>query len=197
MNKKFCTALLLSTLGLLSSLSSAQQANVPPMIVMQTQAQTMSFSPDFSAEWFTFLDQFSNVKLRMKLIIDNVNATAWDNQGEMGYWVGVGFGKTVMAGSDIVLCQFKNTGNTAVDKFLCQDRNATGRGLPPVDAVDNIFDNATAVTFTTVGSLKLAKLEATFDRLLDTFDTKDDIRLKMYATIDAIWAHGPILSNTI
>ena len=40
----------------------------------------------------------------MKFIINNVDATSWDNQGEMGYWVGVGFGKTVMTGSDIVLC---------------------------------------------------------------------------------------------
>ena len=72
----------------------------------------------------------------MTLTIINVNATAWDSQGEQGYWLSVGFGKTVMIGSDIVLCQLKFTNNTAVDKFLCSDRYATGRSLPLEDDLD-------------------------------------------------------------
>jgi DOMON domain len=187
---------------LLASLVSCQTqpsttASLPPMVLLQTAVQTMNFTSDYSAEWFTFVDQYSNVKLRMKLVINNVNATAWDNQGEMGYWLSVGMGKTVMNGSDIVLCSFKNTGNPTVDKFLCTDRYSTGHVIPTEDTVDNVYDNATTVSFTTSGSLKLAHLEATFDRLLDTADPGNDIQLKIYSTIDGIWAHGPILSNTI
>ena len=42
--------------------------------------------------------------MRVTLTIANVDASAWDTQGEMGYWIGIGFGQTVMANSDIVLC---------------------------------------------------------------------------------------------
>ena len=96
----------------------------------------------------------------MSLSIQNVNATTWDTQGEMGYWVGVGFGTTAMAGSDIVLCQFKHTGNNAVDKFLCSDRKATARALPAEDPLDNVDDINTAITYTTVGGVKYAALTA-------------------------------------
>ena len=95
-----------------------------------------------------------------------------------------------MAGSDIVLCQLKYTGNTAVDKFLCSDRKASGRGLPAEDSIDNVDDIDTDVTITTVDSKKSAVLIATFDRLLDTQDSVNDERLKQSSTIDAIWAHG-------
>ena len=95
-----------------------------------------------------------------------------------------------MAGSDIVLCQLKYTGNTAVDKFLCSDRKASGRGMPAEDFIDNVNDIDTDVTITTVDSKKSAVLVATFDRLLDTMDSVNDERLKQSSTIDAIWAHG-------
>ena len=114
----------------------------------------------------------------MTLDITGVNATAWDTQGEMGYWLAIGLGKTVMKNSDIILCQFKYTGNTATDKFLCQDRNATGYFLPPLDTIDNVDDVDTTLTMTTVGSQKTAQLTAVFERLLDTFDTANDLRLK-------------------
>ena len=95
-----------------------------------------------------------------------------------------------MAGSDIVLCQLKYTGNTAVDKFLCSDRKASGRGMPAEDSIDNVDDIDTDVTITTVDSKKSAVLVATFDRLLDTQDSVNDERLKQSTTIDAIWGHG-------
>jgi hypothetical protein len=95
-----------------------------------------------------------------------------------------------MAGSDIVLCQLKYTGNSAVDKFLCIDRKASGRGLPAEDSIDNVDDIDTDVTITTVDSKKKGTLVATFDRLLDTLDSVNDERLKQSSTIDAIWAHG-------
>jgi hypothetical protein len=86
----------------------------------------------------------------------------------MGYWLGIGFGQSVMSGSDVVICSFKNSGNPTADKFFCSDRKATGHGLPPLDAVDNVDDIDTSVTFTTIGTDTFATLEATFDRLVDT-----------------------------
>ncbi len=44
-----------------------------------------------------------------------------------------------MLNSDVILCQFKYTGNSNVDKFLCSDRNATlGHGLPVEDTSDDV-----------------------------------------------------------
>ena len=114
----------------------------------------------------------------------------------MGYWLSVGFGKTVMRNSDIILCQYKYTGNTATDKFLCSDRNATGYFLPTLDAVDNCDDISTGFTMTTVGNQKTAQLTVVFERDLDTLDLVNDFRMKKDQTIDAIWAHGQILGNT-
>ena len=114
----------------------------------------------------------------MTLDITGVNATAWDTQGEMGYWLAVGFGKTVMKNSDIILCQYKYTGNTVTDKFLCSDRNATGYSLPPLDGIDNVDDISTAFNLVTVGSQKTAQLTVVFERNLDTLDSANDFRMK-------------------
>ncbi len=112
----------------------------------------------------------------------------------MGYWLGIGFGETKMLNSDIVLCLFKYTNNANVDKFLCQDSNATVKYSQPVlDSKDNI-DNE--VTVFSMGANKKANLEVTFERLLDTLDTANDYKMKKDQTIDAIWAHGFIISNT-
>jgi hypothetical protein len=40
----------------------------------------------------------------MTLKAVTVDVSTWDTQGEMGYWLGVGFGQTTMLNSDIVLC---------------------------------------------------------------------------------------------
>ena len=113
----------------------------------------------------------------MTLTKSNIDASTWDTQGEMGYWLGVGFGKGEMAGSDIVLCEFLYTNNAATDKFKCTDRKATGNSLPPTD-LDNVDDVDTAATYTTNGSgKKIASLSATFERILDTLDTAGDIVL--------------------
>ena len=83
-----------------------------------------------------------------------------------------------MANSDIVFCQFKNTGNANTDKFLCSDRKASGRALPPLDTEDNVDDVETVATYTTVNNKKVASLSATFERLLDTLDTTGDEKIK-------------------
>jgi hypothetical protein len=73
-----------------------------------------------------------------------------------------------MLNSDIVLCQFRHTGNNAVDKFLCSDRKGIGRTMPAEDTQDNIDDIDTQATYTTVNGKKMATLFVSFDRLLDT-----------------------------
>ena len=161
---------------------------------MQSATQTQQFSPTFSAEWFTFVDSSNVAKLSVTLKVNTVDASTWDTQGEMGYWLGIGFGETKMLNSDIVLCLFKYTNNANVDKFLCQDSNATVKYSQPVlDAMDNI-DNE--VTVFSMGANKKADLQVTFERLLDTLDTANDYKMKKDQTIDAIWAHGFIISNT-
>ena len=127
-------------------------------------------------------------------MLNNVDATTWNTQGEMGYWLGIGFGSTMMDGSDIVICQFKNTGQ-ASDKFMCTDRKSNGYSTPALDEVDNVDDVDTVATFRTVGSKKLVDLSVTFDRLVDTSDTTGDQRLKLDNTGDAIYAHGSIISS--
>jgi hypothetical protein len=74
---------------------------------------------NLSASWFTFVDQTSLPKVRVSLTITGVNATSWlaNTQGDLGYWVGIGFGSQVMGTTDIVLCEFHYTGNPAVDQF--------------------------------------------------------------------------------
>jgi hypothetical protein len=71
------------------------------------------------------VDSSNVAKLSVTLKVNTVDASTWDTQGEMGYWLGIGFGETKMLNSDIVLCLFKYTNNANVDKFLCQDSNAT------------------------------------------------------------------------
>lgn len=94
----------------------------------------------------------------------DVVATTWDTQGEMGYWLSIGFGSQGMNGADVVLCSFKYTNQPNVDKFFCTDRFSTGPFLPDIDTTDNVDDTATTATFSTVGSDRIAYLEATFTR---------------------------------
>ena len=71
---------------------------------MQSAISTIQFSPTYAAEWFTFVDQSAQPKIRVKLTKSNIVGTNWGTQGEEGYWLGIGFGQTQMSGSDIVLC---------------------------------------------------------------------------------------------
>ena len=124
---------------------------------------------NYSASWFTFVDQTSLPKVRVSLTITGVNATSWlvNTQGDLGYWVGIGFGAQVMGTTDIVLCEFHYTGNPAVDQFQCTDRQSVGYSEPIFDT-NNIVNVNTVVSYTTSGSDTLATLTAVFDRLLDT-----------------------------
>ena len=94
-----------STLAVLPALFGLISAQImPSQIVFQSATQTLALNPNYQAEWFTYSDQAGQIKMRVALTIGNVDASSWDLQGEMGYWIGVGFGTTAMAGSDIVLC---------------------------------------------------------------------------------------------
>ena len=163
-----------SRFGILATLFSIflLQHTTNATIVLQSATQTLQFGSTLTASWFTFVDETNVAKLSVTLKADNVDASTWDNQGEMGYWMGIGFGQTVMLNSDIVLCLFKYTNNAAVDKFLCQDSNATVKYSQPVlDAKDNV-DNE--VTVFSMDGNKKASLQVTFERLLDTLDTDND-----------------------
>ena len=47
------------------------------------------------------------------------------------------------------------------------------------------------------GSDRIATLSTTFDRPLDTNNTVQDFKLKLDTTIDATYAHGYIIGNTV
>ena len=82
-------------------------------------------------------------QIRFILRMKNYNVTKWTSSGKDGLWLGLGFGSLVMNGSDIVHCQFIYTNNTSNDKFVCNDRYASGRQLPPLDTTRNTADIAT------------------------------------------------------
>jgi hypothetical protein len=68
--------------------------------------------------------------------------------------------------------------------------------MPDLDSFDSIDDIETTNTFTTVNGVQYGTFSATFDRLLNTGQA-DDFIFRMNSQIDAIYAHGPILSNMI
>ena len=74
------------------------------IIVSSSRTYTETFTSDFEAEWFSYYDEHGDLRLRMTLSVEGVDMSTWDTSGNYGYWVGVGFGYTVMANSDIILC---------------------------------------------------------------------------------------------
>jgi hypothetical protein len=95
-----------------------------------------------------------------------------------------------MVDADVVMCAFRYTGASSGDQFSCFDFYTTEEGAPYLDDEDNIIDISTTTTYGT----DVATLTATFERLLDTYQT-EDYKIKASSTIDAIWAHGYILSD--
>lgn len=104
----------------------------------QSSTSAANFNTDYSAEWFTFYDEESLPKIRVSLTIKNVDMTDWGTQGNMGYWLGIGFGSQSMVDADIVMCAFRYTGTSSNDQFSCFDFHATEEGAPYLDDVDNI-----------------------------------------------------------
>ena len=104
----------------------------------------------------------------MNLTIWDIDASAWDTSGNDGYWMGVGFGGKVMAGTDIIICGFTYTNNNQVDKFKCTDNKAIGRYYPPLDPIQNADDVNCSTSYYDVNGRTLGFFTARFERLLDT-----------------------------
>ncbi len=63
----------------------------------------MNFTNTYSMEYFTH--NFGGVpQVRFTLRLKDYNVTKWTTQGNYGLWLGVGFGKQVMDGADIIHC---------------------------------------------------------------------------------------------
>lgn len=98
-----------------------------------------------------------------------------------GMWLGIGFGKNTMLGSDIVICQWNDTNG----KTRCSDHQANTTvypsKAPPEDVTLNVW---------TVSGFKADnRLELTFKRFLQTPDSTD-YRLSRDTTLNLIWAFG-------
>ena len=137
-----CTALML-----LLGQALAQQED-PPQIIMQSVTETATFGA-YTATWFTFVDQSGQPKIRVQLQVSGIDMTNWDTQGDMGYWMGIGFGATNMTDADLVICQLFFTGFTSSDLFFCSSYYSTGYGMPSADSNNIISNNNTVNTYYT------------------------------------------------
>ena len=71
--------------------------------------------------------------MRVTLSITNVDTSSWTStNGNFGKWLGIGFGYPFMAGSDIVMCNFKYF-NQPTDVFTCYDMFANFQSNPIKD----------------------------------------------------------------
>ena len=155
---------------------------------MQSTPQTQAFG-NYQATWFTFVDQTGLPKIRVQLQVSNVDMTGWNTQGEIGYWMGIGFGAQNMTNADLVICELLFTGTTSGDQAFCTGYYSTGDGTPSLDTYDNIANNNTVTTYTTVNGVQRGTFQTTFDRVLSS-SQPNDYSFYMKMTIDAIWAHG-------
>ena len=76
-----------------------------------------------------------------------------------------------MEGSDIIHCQYAFSNNTNVDKFVCNDRYASGRQLPPLDTIRHTSDVDSGFAIRYEEGCFYASFEAVFDRPVNTGDT--------------------------
>ncbi|TNV76191.1 hypothetical protein FGO68_gene178 [Halteria grandinella] len=130
----------------------------------------------------------------MKLISTDVDSTSWTTDGKQGYWHAVGFGSKTMSSPDIIMCQYLHTGTAKPASFQCIDTKSTSEVRPVSDAQQDVTTVNSTATFRTSGSSTLVTLEATFDRLLATNDTKDQT-LTPGSTINSVWARGKMTSG--
>ena len=65
--------------------------------------------------------------------MNNVDTSVWNANDQYGYWVGVGYGETVMSGSDINMCKIVYT-NSDSDVFTCYDLYANSNSMPLYDS---------------------------------------------------------------
>jgi hypothetical protein len=72
-------------------------------MTLETVVRTMNFTSNYSLEYFTH-NEGGIPKVRFTLRYQNFDISNWGTQGQNGLWLGVGFGKQVMDGSDIIHC---------------------------------------------------------------------------------------------
>jgi hypothetical protein len=104
-----------------------------------------NFTNDFSMEWFTHnLYNDKELYVRFTFRYEDLDITSWSSSGSNGIWMGIGFGKTVMNGSDIIMCQYSYY-NDSSDAFVCTDRYASLQSLPPLDSERDTTDLSTSL----------------------------------------------------
>ena len=92
-----------------------------------------NFTDDFSAQWVTVKDGTTR-KLRTVLRYKQYDIGSWSDQGNNGLWLGIGFGtQNTMIGSDMVMCKYVFSNNTANDNFVCEDRWGQDNAAPTLD----------------------------------------------------------------
>ena len=139
---------------------------------LKSATRFINFTANYSMEYYTH--NLGNVpKVRFTLRMKDVDVTTWTTQGKQGLWLGVGFGKQVMDGSDIVHCQYTYSNQSTVDKFVCNDRYASGYQLPPLDTQRDTIDIDTRIAYKYLGGLNFMTFEAIFDRPCNSGDSND------------------------
>ena len=97
-----------------------------------------------------------------------------------GMWLGIGFGKASMLGSDLVICQWNDTSG----KTRCSEHNgpiAYPSSVPAEDTNQNLW--------TLYGYKADNRLEITFKRFLSTGDSTD-FTFTRGSTVNLVWAFG-------
>ena len=108
-------------------------------MTLQSATRYMDLTSKYHLEYFTH-NEGGVIKIRFTLTLEDVDITNWKTQGQDGIWLGIGYGKSVMDGADIVQCEFKYTNNPTVDKFNCNDRYGVAKNAPIFDSIRNTID---------------------------------------------------------
>ena len=115
--------------------------------VAQTFKQSYKFTNTYSTSWYSYEDTDGKLWLRQTLKINNVDISTWKTaNGNFGYWLGIGYGTTIMAGSDIYLCTFRYYGLTS-DTFYCYDDFANAHSVPISDQSSEVIVVSSNTTF--------------------------------------------------
>lgn len=110
--------------------------------------------------------------------------------------MGLGYGESVMTGSDITLCQYSYY-NDSSTVFTCTDRYATSNQLPTLDTVRNTVDVSTNVNiyYDFSSSALKADFVAQYYRPCNTGDSQDNEIIPSSNNM-IIWASGSMSSGT-
>ncbi|CDW84983.1 UNKNOWN [Stylonychia lemnae] len=159
-----------------------------------------NFTSQYSAEWDT-IDDSGTLRLKITLRMKDLDITSWRTQGDNGLWMGIGFGSTQMAGSDLALCTIAYT-NSSQDSFVCEDRYSEARGQTILDQSRQIVDLPNGVgstaEFDPIQNKYFYTTEATFKRNFVNTDPNpdEDKQLIFDSNVDIIWAYGQMSSGT-